>query len=60
MKKRWYSVEEKFDYDDKHGVSINELGAFGKMRYGTDGSTETNAPKDHGLVTGYMACVADA
>jgi len=59
MKKRWYSVEEKFDYGDKHGVSINELGAFGKMVYGS-GAGDTDDLKDHGLVTGYFAAVADA
>lgn len=55
VKKRWYSVTEKFDYDDKHGVSINEIGNFGKMTF-SDGS----ATKDHGVVTGYFAAVADA
>jgi len=60
MKRKWWSTEEKFDYDDKHGIAINELGAFGKMRFGTNASTETDDPKDHGIVTGYMACVADA
>jgi N4-gp56 family major capsid protein len=59
MKKRWYSVEEKFDYGDKHGVSINELGAFGKMRFGS-GSSDTADQKDHGICTGYFAAVADA
>jgi N4-gp56 family major capsid protein len=59
MKKRWYSVEEKFDYGDKHGVSINELGAFGKMVYGT-GSGDTDDQKDHGVVTGWFAAVGDA
>lgn len=59
IKKRWYTAEEKFDYGDKHGVAINELGAFGKMRFGS-GSGDTDDPKDHGIVTGYMSCVADA
>lgn len=55
IKKRWYSAEEKFDYGDKHGVAINELGNFGKMIFDTDTAT-----KDHGIVTGYMSCVADS
>jgi N4-gp56 family major capsid protein len=55
IKKRWYTAEEKFDYGDKHGCAINEMGNFGKMIFDTDSAT-----KDHGIVTGYMACVADA
>jgi len=55
IKKRWYTAEEKFDYGDKHGVSINEIGNFGKFTF-SDGS----ATKDHGIVTGYMSCVADS
>lgn len=56
IKKRWYTSEEKFDYGDKHGVAINEIGNFGKMTFSTDAGAE----KDHGIVTGYMSCVADA
>lgn len=59
VKKRWYSVEEKFDYGDKHGCSINEMGNFGKMTFGS-GSGDTDDLKDHGIVTGYMSCVADS
>lgn len=59
IKRRWSSAEEKFDYGDKHGVAIKEFGNFAKMRFGT-GSGDTDDPKDHGIVTGYMACVADA
>lgn len=59
IKKRWYSAEEKFDYGDKHGCAINEIGNFGKMTFGS-GSGDTDDQKDHGLVTGYMAAVADA
>ena len=59
VKKRWYTAEEKFDYGDKHGVAINEIGNFGKMLFGS-GSGDTDDLKDHGIVTGYMSCVADA
>lgn len=55
IKKRWYTSEEKFDYGDKHGCAINEIGNFGKMQF-SDGSNT----KDHGIVTGYMSCVADS
>lgn len=55
IKKRWASAEETFDYGDKKGCAISEIGNFGKMTF-SDG---TNT-KDHGIVTGYMSCVADA
>ena len=59
IKKRWYTAEEKFDYGDKHGCAINEIGNFGKMTFGS-GSADTDDLKDNGICTGYMACVADA
>lgn len=56
---RWKSVEETFDYGRKKGCSIQEMGAFGKMTFGT-GSTDTADLKDHGVLTGFFASVADA
>lgn len=55
VKKRWNTVKETFDYGDKIGVAVQEIGNFGKMTF-SDGS----ATKDHGVVTGYMSCVADS
>lgn len=57
--KRWHSEEELFDYKRKKGCSIQEMGGFGKMTFGS-GSADTDDLKDHGIVTGYMAAVADA
>ena len=57
--KRWYSAEETFDYGDKHGVAINEFGNFAKLTFGS-GSGDTDDLKDHGVVTGFFASVADA
>lgn len=58
MAKRWYSVEEKFDYDDKHGCAINEISGIKKMLFGS-GSGDTDDLKDHGVVTGYFSAAAD-
>lgn len=57
--KRWHSEEELFDYKRKKGCSIQEIGGFAKMTFGS-GSGDTDDLKDHGVVTGYMAAVADA
>ena len=53
------SVTETFDYDDKHGVAVEEIRGIGKMTFGS-GSTDTADLKDHGIVTGYFAAAADA
>ncbi|MEM8615486.1 MAG: DUF4043 family protein [Pseudomonadota bacterium] len=56
---RWKSVEETFDYGRKKGCAIMEMGGFEKMTFGT-GTDDTDDQKDHGIVTGYFAAVADA
>ena len=56
---RWKSVDEDFDYGRKKGCSIQEMGNFGKMTFGS-GSADTDDLKDHGVLTGYFASVADA
>lgn len=60
IRRRWWTVEEQFDYDDKKGVSVNAFDGIEKLTFGTNASADTGDLKDHGLVTGYMACVADA
>ena len=57
--KRTTSKTETFDYDDKHGVAVEEIRGIGKMQFGS-GSTDTADLKDHGIVTGYFAAAADA
>ena len=57
--KRWHSEEELFDYGRKKGVAIIEMGGIEKMIFGS-GSSDTADTKDHGVVTGYFAAVADA
>lgn len=56
---RWKSAEETFDYGRKKGCAIMEMGGIEKMLFGS-GATDTADLKDHGLVTGYFAAVADA
>lgn len=60
VRRDWWTTEETFDYGDKKGVAANAFDGFEKMRFGTNASTETDDPKDHGMVTGFVAAVADA
>jgi N4-gp56 family major capsid protein len=48
------------DYGFMHGVGIMEMRGIGKLRFGTDATTDTTAPKDAGMVTIFTASVADA
>ena len=57
--KRPESVEETFDYGDKQGVAIRQWFKIAKMTFGS-GSGDTDDLKDHGIVTGWFAAVADA
>ena len=56
--KRTTSHVEKFDYNDKHGVAIEEIRGIEKLHFetGSDGSGDF---VQHGLVTGYFAVTAD-
>ena len=56
---RWKSTEETFDYGRRKGVAIAEMGGFEKMLFGS-GASDTTDLKDHGLVTGFFASVADS
>lgn len=56
---RWKSAEEMFDYGRKKGCAIMEMGGIEKMLFGS-GSGDTDDLKDHGVVTGFFASVADA
>ena len=53
------TVTDEFDYGSKIGVAVEEIRGIGKMRYGT-GTSDTTTPKDHGVVTGWVAAPADA
>lgn len=56
---RWKSAEELFDYGRKKGCAIMEMGGIEKLTFGS-GSADTDDLKDHGVVTGYFAAVADS
>ena len=57
--KRWRSVSETFDYGDKHGVAEEAIYNVDKLTFGS-GSSDTADLKDHGIVTGFFAAVADS
>lgn len=57
--KRPQSVSEDFDYGDKHGCAIRQIYAIEKLIFGS-GSADTDDLKDHGVVTGFFAAVADS
>lgn len=56
--KRWVSKEQTRDYGDKPGVAIECIDGLKKMLFGS-GSADTDDLKQHGIVTGYFAAVAD-
>lgn len=56
--RRWKSISKEFDYGDKYGCAIDAIDGFEKLRFGT-GAGDTDDTRDHGIVTGYAACVAD-
>lgn len=58
--KRWNTVTDDTDYQDKKGVAVREIGGIGKMVFGSHATVDTNDLKDHGVVTGFFAAVADA
>jgi N4-gp56 family major capsid protein len=57
--KRWQSVTEEFDYEDKYGVAVRHWAGIEKMIFGS-GAGDTDDTKDHGVVTVYAAGVADS
>lgn len=57
--KRWNTVEKKeTDYDNERGYAIRCIDGLDKMTFGS-GSSDTADLKDHGVVTGYFAAIAD-
>lgn len=53
------TVDDEFDYKRKVGMAIKQWYKVEKLRFGT-GDTDTDTPKDHGMLTGWFAAVADA
>ena len=57
---RWKTTDETRDYGRKMGCAINEMGDFAKLTFGTNASSDTGDLKDHGVLTGFFASVADS
>lgn len=57
--KRWKTVTENFDYEDKSGVAIEAIYGIRKTIFGS-GAGDTDDLKDHGVVTGYFATTGTA
>jgi len=43
-----------------HGVGIQEIRGVGKLRFGTDPTTDENKPVDNGVVTVFVSTPPDA
>lgn len=57
--KRPQTVDDTFDYGRAKGCAIKQWSKLEKLRFGS-GSTDTDDPKDCGVVTGWFAAVADS
>jgi N4-gp56 family major capsid protein len=57
--RRWGTRTKEFDYGDKYGVAVDGIYNVNKLRFGT-GTTDTDNPKDHGVVTGFFATTGSA
>ncbi len=56
---RTKSTTDIDDYEFLHGVGVQEIRRVEKLRFGTDPSADTTTPKDHGIVTAFVAAAAD-
>lgn len=57
--KRWRTVTEQFDYEDKYGVAIDGIYGVRKVIFGK-GAGDTDDLVDHGVVTGFFATTGAA
>jgi N4-gp56 family major capsid protein len=55
---RTKSTTDTDDYEFLHGVGVQEIRKIEKLRFGT-GASDTTTPKDHGIVTAFVAAAAD-
>lgn len=53
------STTDTDDYGFLHGVGVQEIRRIEKLRFGTAAGADTTTPKDHGIVTGFVAAAAD-
>ena len=47
------------DYGFLHGVGVQEIRRIEKLRFGTAAGADQTTPKDHGIVTAFVAAAAD-
>ena len=47
------------DYEFLHGVGVQEIRRIEKLRFGTAAGADTTTPKDHGIVTAFVAAASD-
>jgi len=58
--KRPQTIAEEHDYKDKQGLAVRQWYEIEKMTFGTAAGSDTGDLKDHGVVTGFFAAVADS
>lgn len=56
---RTKSTTDTDDYGFLHGVGVQEIRRVEKLRFGTAAGADTTTPKDHGIVTAFVAAAAD-
>ncbi len=53
------STTDVDDYEFLHGVGVQEIRGIEKLRFGTAAGADLTTPKDHGVVTAFIAAPAD-
>lgn len=56
---RTKSTTDVDDYEFLHGVGVQEIRRIEKLRFGTAAGQDTTTPKDHGIVTAFVAAQPD-
>lgn len=56
---RTKSTTDTDDYEFLHGVGVQEIRGIEKLRFGTATGADLTTPKDHGIVTAFVAAAAD-
>lgn len=56
---RTKSTTNTTDYEFLHGVGVQEIRGIEKLRFGTAAGADLTTPKDHGVLTCFIAAAAD-
>jgi N4-gp56 family major capsid protein len=56
---RTKSTTDTDDYGFLHGVGVQEIRRIEKLRFGTASGADQTTPKDHGIVTAFVAAASD-